>query len=273
MTQYGPDASRYLIAGAGDRVARPFNLRWLLPLLCRNKVRRWWAVWALSWPLTVAGMLWWGYEVGAGWWPSVAAAAFLVALPGVWGPHVVRPVGVDLPAMACSIVAVAAFEAGWWPLAVALILVSASVKESSPVFAALWVWHPLLLVGLVVPAVAYLVRKPEVDWVTRQPVLKRVHDHPIASSLEHHKGQWRDAWWMVAPWGATLAALYQMSTRTAVVAAVAYSQLLVATDTVRLVQTAAGPWVALVAAQTLPVEWLPVAVVVHAVWWWTPRFQ
>jgi len=266
----GPDASRYILAGAGHRVARPFNLRWLLPAVCRQVPRRWWIVWYASWPVAAGGLAWWGYEAGlepARW---VALPVLVLALAGVWGPHVVRPVGVDLPGLAVAAVAVAALEAGWWPLALILILVAASVKESMPVWAALWAWHPLLLVGLVVPLVVSFIRRPEIDEVTAQPVLLAVHDHPIRTAFEHRNGHWRDAWWMVAPWGACLAALYAPSVRVGAVIAAAYAQLFVATDTVRLLHTAAGPALAFAAVQVFPIEWLALICALHVVWWRHP---
>ena len=53
----GPDSARYMLAGGGHAVARPFNLRWFLPTVCRNSAKRWWLAWALSWPIAaiVAG--------------------------------------------------------------------------------------------------------------------------------------------------------------------------------------------------------------------------
>jgi len=262
----GPDAARYVYAGKGHRVARPFNLRILLPWICRDDERRWRAVWLASWVVAAGGLAWWGSDLGAA--RAAALVVLCLGLPGVLGPPVVRPVGVDLPALAVSVVAVAALHAGWWPLAVVLVLVAASIKETSPVFAALWAWHPIMLVGLVVPAVVSLVRKAEVDPITAQPVLREVYDHPVRTALMAHREQWRDAWVMVAPWGACLAALYAPSWQLAAVLIVAYAQLLVATDTVRLLHTAAGPAVAFAAVQVLPVEWLLLACVVHVVWWW-----
>jgi hypothetical protein len=197
---------------------------------------------------------------------------FLLTLAGVWGPHVVRPVGVDLPAMAVSICAVAAFEQGWWPLAVALILVAGSIKETSPVFAALWAWHPLLLIGLLAPAVIAVFNRSELDQVTAQPVLSRVHDHPVRSAWEHHAGKWRDPR-MVVQWGPCLAALYRPTWQVAAVVAVAYAQLVVATDLYRLVHVAAGPLLAVAAVQVVPVQWLAVAAVAGCVWWLRPEFQ
>lgn len=271
--QLGPDASRYILAGQGVPVARPFHLRWLLPAVCRDVPRRWWFVWFGSWPVAAAGLAWWAYGAGFDWWMVAALPVLCLALPGVWGPHVVRPVGVDLPALAVAVCAVAAFEAGWWPLAVVLVVAAACIKESMPVWAALWAWHPLLLVGLAAPLVAQFVKRPAMDPVTAQPVLRRVHDHPVRSALEHHRGQWRSAWHMVAPWGACVAALYAPTLRVGAVLAAAYAQLLVATDTVRLLHTAAGPAVAFAAVQVFPVEWLALVCAVHVVWWRPQVFQ
>ncbi len=76
---------------------------------------------------------------------------------------------------------------------------------------------------------------------------------------------------MVAPWGVCLAALYYPSWQTVVVLVLAYAQLLVATDTVRLYQTAAGPTVALAAATIIPTQWLPLALALHVCWWNNPK--
>ena len=87
------------------------------------------------------------------------------------------------------------------------------------------------LVGLVVVVLTALIRHPGMDPVTAQnPVLRHVHDHPIRSAMEHHRGRWRDAWLMVAPWGVTLAALLDPSPALIVALIIAYAQLLVATN-------------------------------------------
>jgi hypothetical protein len=268
--QLGPDAARYILAGQGERVARPFHLRWMLPYLCRDNLSRWRAVWLASWALTTVGMVSWSYQRTADWRVAGAATAFLIALPGLLGPQVVRPIGVDLPAVALSVTAVALLERGWWPAAVALILVAGCVKETSPVFAALWAWHPILLVGLAAPLIRGIFWRPQLDQVTAMPNLRQVHDHPVRTALASH--DWRDAWTMVAPWGICLAALYAPSWQIAAVLVVAYLQLLVATDTVRLLHTAAGPPVALAAALVIPVPFLLLAVAVHVVWWRKPEF-
>lgn len=263
----GPDASRYWLAGQGKAVARPFNLRWLLPTICRNDPRRWWFAWFASWPILAGSMFW--LASGLGWQRALFAAVVTLALPGVWGPAVVRPVGVDLPAMALAALAAAGAVHGLWWVALPAVYVAATIKESAPIWAALWAWSWVPLVGLIVVAFAAVTIRPDIDEVTARPDLKAIHDHPFQTALRARR--WRDGWVMVAPWGICLAALYGPSWPLLVCLAVAHMQLLVATDTVRLVQTAAGPAVALAAAQVLPVQWLPLAAVLHVFWFRQPE--
>lgn len=270
MRTFGPDASRYWLAAQGRRVARPFNLRWLLPALCGDDLDVWRFVWLLSWPVLAVGTAWWALGTGTTWQVALATAALLVALPGVWGPPSVRPVGVDLPGMALAIVSAGCFVHDQPVIGVVIALWAASVKETMPIWIALWAWSPWPLLALVAPLVAGIVRRPEIDDVTAQPLLRHVHDHPIRSSMEHHAGQWRSAWFMVAPWGVGLAALLAPTPQLLVTVGLAYGQLVVATDTVRLYQAAAGPVVCLVAASVVPPQWLLLAVVCHAVFWRQP---
>ena len=267
----GPDAARYLIAGRGDPVAFPFNLRWLLPTVCGTDLRRWWAVWFASWPVLASGAAVWAYQTGLGWWQAVAVAALLVALPGVLQPRSTWPVGVDLPAMAVAIWSAAAFTAGWWWAGVVFAVLAVAIKEHTPVWIALWSWTVWPLAVLVVVPLVWLWRRPAIDEITAMPLLRRVHDHPVRSAWEHHiKHGYRNAWVMVAPWGVGLAALLAPSFQLVVTVVVAYAALIVATDTVRVYQPIAGPVVCLTAVGVIPVQWLLLAVVVHVVWWRDP---
>lgn len=265
----GPDAARYWIAAQGLPVARPFNLRWLLPAACGTNLRRWWSVWALSWPVLGGGIFWLAEDLG--WQRAAFAAVVVLGLPGVWGPKVVRPVGVDLPSMALAAISAAAAVHGWLWLAVAAAAIGAMIKESAPVWAALWAWSLWPLLALAVLVVPIAMGKTAIDSVTARPDLREIHDHPIRSSIKYRAGYWRSGWVMVAPWGAALAGLYAPSWRLLVVLAVAHAQLLVATDTVRLVAAGAGPAMAIAAASVLPVEWLPLAAVLHVFWFWDQK--
>lgn len=242
----------------------------MLPAVCGQSLRRWWAVWAVSWPVAAAGMVWWLHDdldVGR----AAVAAALLLGLPGVLGPRVVIPVGVDLPATALALVAVGAMSAGWWWLAAPLLVAAAGVKESAPVWAALWAWSLWPLAALAVPALLLLGRR---RWEGPDPLgaeFQVIADRPVRSALAARAGRWRDGWLMVAPWGVCLVALVGADWRLVAVLAVAHLQLLVATDTVRLVQHAAGPAMAAAAAAAIPAGWLVLAVAVHVFWWRTPE--
>lgn len=268
----GPDAARYVLAGLGQPLPRPFHLRWLLPKLCADDIKAWRFVWLASWPVLAGAMFGWRIAAGDDWRVALAATALLVGLPGILGPVVSVPVQVDLPSTALLMVGVWAIELGHPAqivAGVAICAVAASIRETAPVIAALTVWSVWPLLALIVPAVAAWGLNPGPDPLGEQ--FQYIADHPVRAALEHHDGRWRDGWLMVAPWGVCLAALYSPDWRLLVVLAVAYLQLLVATDTVRLVHHVAGPVMAAAAANTIPVEWLLLAVVVHVVWFRVPE--
>ena len=270
----GPDAARYLEAAVGRPVVFPFNVRWLLPAVCEDDVRRWWWVWTGSWPLLATGAALWAHLNGLGWGPAIAVAALVVALPGVLQPISTHPVGVDLPAMAIAMWAAVCFAADQPVLGLILCVWAVGIKEQAAIWVALWAWSPLPLLALVAVGLAYVLRRPGMDRITASnPVLRRVHDHPVRSALEHRAaaGGWRNAWLMVAPWGVTLAALYGGGDLQLWAAlAVGYASLAVATDTVRIYQPPAAPLMAFAAVSIIPTAWLPLAVIAAVFWWREP---
>lgn len=270
----GPDAARYLHLANAVKVPRPFCWRWALPKACGNNPARWWAVWLASWPVLAVGMLSLARQSQLGWAAAFAAAALMAGLPGTLGPSVTIPVGVDLPATALAVCAAAGFaEGSVWSLAASLVLIctAAAIKESTPVWAALWAWSPLPLVALAVPAA----RAAWVRWRRLEghdPLgaeFQHIADHPVRSALDAHRARARDAWQHLLPWGVCLAALWAPDWRLAAVLGAAHLQLLVATDTVRLVHHAAGPAMAIAAARNIPTAWLLLAVAAHTFWWHT----
>ena len=273
MPQLGPDAYRYVLAGLGTPMVRPFHLRWLLPKVLGDDLAAWRFVWLAAWPILAGSTFGWRLAAGDDWRIAAAVAALLVALPGILGPAVSIPVQVDLPSTALMMTGVMLLELGHPAQVVAgiaTLAIAASMRETAPVVAALTMWSVWPLVALVAPLVtAVIIRPAKSDPLG--PEFQYIADHPIRSALEHHAGRWRDAWLMVAPWGVCLAALIGADWRLLVVLGVAYAQLLVATDTVRLVHHVAGPAMAVAAAHVIPVEWLLLAVVVHVAWWFAPE--
>ena len=268
----GPDARRYLNAGAGQPVTRPFHLRWLLPAVLGDSLRRWWFVWLGSWIVLAVATGFWAYGSGLAGWRLLAAIAFLVGLPGILGPVVSIPVSVDLPATALTIAGVALIATGETPaiiLGVVILTIGAMIRETVPVVAALLAWNPIALVALVAPVICAIVRTP----ATTSGVAEwdDITAHPICAGIKYHAGRWRDARLMVLPWGVCLAGLYAPTPRIVVIVLVAYLQLLVAIDTVRIVQHVAGPALSLAAAATIPVEWLPLAIIAQIFWFIIPE--
>lgn len=265
----GPDAARYIHLAQGGTVPRPFHLRWLLPKVCGTSPVRWWAVWLASWPVMAAAMFWWRFDAGDTWQVSLAAAAILAGLAGILGPAAVIPVGVDLPATALSLAGVAMIGHGWTVAGIGVLCGGAAIRETVPVWAALWIWSPWPLIALLPVAVRHFTTRTGLDPLGAY--FDDIAAHPIRAALAAHEGRWRDGWLMVAPWGACLFALTQPTWPMFTVVALAYLQLLVATDTVRLLHHAAGPVLAASAAQVVPPHLLLIVCVAHFVWWRTPE--
>lgn len=236
-----PDGVRYMTA-ARRRVARPFHLRWLLPRLCGDSLRRWTVVSRAS--VVAIGLLGAVYARS----PWMVCIAFLPGVTFNWR----HPVLVDAAGMALALAAAVVFP--WcWPAALALALVAGCVRETAPVWAAIYAWHPILLVGLVPVAVRWLMRQGD-DVLDAEN--RWIIDHPIKASLKYHAGRWNDPLLLVAPWGGLLAGLAALTTQVEVAIAAAYAQLLVATDSVRLYQWAA-PVLAAACVHVLPAWALP----------------
>lgn len=249
-----PDGCRYLAMAEGRRVARPFHYRFALPAVCGPWPEYWRAVQLGAVGLVAVAGAWYG---GFGW-RGLFVAVFVFGCAGVIRFNLEHPVLVDLPAIAIALCAAAAWQDGLWPAAVLLVLVAGSVKETSPVFAALWAWSPLLLVGLIVPAVRHLMRAgPDVLDAENRWIL----DHPFAASRKYHAGLWSPLVW-IWPWGVGLVALADLSPQLVATVAVAYAQCAMATDSVRLYQWA-WPVVAVAAAGAVPAAWLVPLAVMH----------
>jgi hypothetical protein len=236
-----PDGVRYL-AAAQARPARPFALRWILPALLGDRVI-WW-LWVTRGSLVAVGVLTAIYTRN----PWMASVAFLPGLAFSWR----YPVLVDATGMALALAAAVLFPI-CWPAAIALALLAGCVRETAPGWAALYAWHPALLVGLVPAAVRALFRPgPDVLDAENAWILA----HPVLASKKYHRGQWLDWSLMLAPWAGMLAGLAALDLRLGAALAAGYAQLLVATDSVRLYQWAA-PALALACVHVLPGWALP----------------
>jgi hypothetical protein len=139
--------------------------------------------------------------------------------------------------------------------ALGVAALAAAVWEKSPLFAAAFSWQPWLLLALLVPLVRMRVPPPA-------PPDDQTLAHPIKTGLQWHRNQWRNPYKMALPWGACLIALVDPPIELAVALVLAYGQLLMATDTVRLYQHAA-PMACIAAASVCPIEWAWVILAAH----------
>src|SRR6185503_20288221 len=175
---------------------------------------------------------------------------------GCFGLLTLCPVLVDAPAMLVALVGAGLYLSGLGltPLLVAGLLAGA-IKETGPVWLALFAWHPAALVGLAVPAYR--------RWLTDYPPPD--HDiiaHPIKSAMQYRRGTLLDGTQMLYPWGLGLAALLNPSPQLWASVGLAYLQPLIASDVSRLVQQVA-PVVLIHAIPVIPEAWLPIVLVLH----------
>lgn len=245
-----PDEFRYWTMAEGARVPRPFHYRWLLPALLRQNRRAWLVAQWVS-LLVLAGLV--SYESGL-WWAGV----LLFGCSGLT-VNLKHPVLVDLPALALAYGSAVAWHRHLVIVALALAVLAAMVKESAPVFAAAFALTPVLLVGLLPVAIRLLWRAGP-DCLPPGPATEAL-EHPVRVSWEHHRKL--PAWAYVLPWGVLLVALVDPTAAVLVPLGLAYLQLVVATDCVRLYQWC-SPALAVAAAPILG-PWVLPALLVHLV--------
>ena len=246
------DSWRYLAMAKGEGAPKPYHYRWLLPRLLGEDRRKWATVSTAS----VAGM------VPAMWWltGNPASGMFAFTLHGVWGMARTHPVLTDAPAMLAAIVAAAATKHRRWEIAVAASLIAGGCRETAPVFAAVYAWHPLPLIGLVSPIVREL--QAEGPDITDDFSHTCVAD-PVGAADQVRSGTPVDWRLYVAPLGGLVAG-GRGDVRTAAVLVLAYAQLAVAVDTARLVVWA---WPVL-ADNVCRTQWWPASLAVST---WNPH--
>ncbi len=217
------DGDRYT---SSERQPKPFNRRfhhWPPRLLMV-------VTWASL--IAIASML-------GGW----KASLLFVTLPGVWF-CAVHPTTVDGPAMLLAWLSALAFQRGWIPLACATSALSGLMHERGPVFAALYAWSPLPLLGLAVPLLMGL-RRPALLGATAGLAERRLLGHSLPAALLAHRpfndlANPAGLLWSLR--GLPLIAAYLGASPVAWVSlGVAYASRLLGTDTARFLMWAAPP--------------------------------
>jgi hypothetical protein len=259
--QVSSDGDRYLTMGRKQAVPYPFQLRWLVPLMCSDSLTRW----RISTDLHLVALPV-VTSVYIGHWVRDPAAVIVGGLlvcgfPGIWHNNIRRPVLVDPPALTWAVAAAVLSQQGWAVAAVAVAMVGACMKETAPVFAAAFALDPLLVIGLLTPAVRAILTRPGPDTHNSKALAD-----PLGSARAAHADRLFDPVVMLAPWGAGLLAVFTTQGHIVAVLVLSlvlgYAQLATAVNTVRLYQWA-GPAVALAATSVIPPGWAPAVLLVH----------
>lgn len=214
----------------------PFHIRWLLPFLLRRRI---WAWCVVSWACLVASTLLFPGDLwSAALWCSMPWFRCMAA----------APVLVDAPSLAGALAA-RRWPSWWWGFL-------APISERAPIWASLFSWS-VGPAGCAIPlvwAVAYRAHTKRKLPGWRVGVLRGE--------------RWTDGFALLLCWGAGMAALLvtDWTLQELVIIAVAYGQMLVAHDTVRMAQWAA-PVVLPRAVAVIPGPWRLAAVVVT---WFNP---
>lgn len=247
------DGWRYMAMAAGHGAPTPYHFRWALPALLGEDKAKWAAMSRGSVVAMVPAM-----RLLTGSWQ---AGLFVFNLDGVWGMARKYPVVVDQAAMLAAVLSAAAARRRRLFTSAALALVAGSVKETAPVFAAAYAWHPIPLVGLVAPLARMSVEPGDdvTDDFSHEAIRR-----PIESAWWVRRGKAFDPKLWVAPLGALIAG-FRGDPRTLVTLLLAYGQTAVAVDTTRLAQWA-WPVLAENTVEACGKRW-PIALVAH---WFNP---
>lgn len=262
-----PDGMRYYAVARGSAVSIPFHRRWLWPRVLGTNPTHWrWcsAAFTIALPALLA---WWMMDLGFAPWRALAGACLLMGLPGVFHVMATYPALVDSQCMAtallCAIAAHHANNPDLASLCIFVALLGGCMRESVPVFAAMFALSPLPLIGLVSTIVSDRLFARQPREVEERP--RRTAHSSCAKMLCPMLMLW--------PWGACLAALWRPDLRAALCAAGGYGLLLVVNDTMRCYQSGA-PGVVACAIAALPDEWLlPACVAQWFLIWWHPSHK
>jgi hypothetical protein len=233
-----PDGVRYLLMAEGNRLSRPFYLRWLWPYICKSSTFRWRMFADICTTLMIPAAMFMLWCSGASIQASILGGLSVFGLSGVYAFNRRLPVLVDAPAMLVSTLAISFGLLGgnFTILAVILSLLAGCIKETSPIFSAIASFNPFLLVGLLSPILAKILLKEGKD--PSPEYQSTAIERPFNFARQFHDGRWDNFRLMVAPWGGLILAILNPSIPLLLSLICSYSLLLVASDRVRIYQWA-----------------------------------
>lgn len=223
----------------GERVPSPYSRRWLLPWFIGDYPEAWKTVNYLS--IAVSAIF---VYLMYGIWAGIGFLCLPMVTLWKWIPGLVDSAG-----FALALGSVYAFHAGHLWVGMGLALLAGATKESTPIFIALWAWEPMGLIGLL--AVKWWGSAPPDAWW-----LGSIRTVYARMRSRHH---WNDFITIVAPWGLIIGLAGLGGINVWLCLVIAYGQLLIATDEIRLFQWACVPLLGLISV--LPVWLQPIVAI------------
>ncbi len=223
MIPLSPDGYFYLQDARGELVPKPYSRRWLLPYLLGSDPRNWKLLTHACLALIPMNAFYYASAFGLKGWSALFATALICAQPGL-RLSLRYPVLNDAPAFMLALcTAGLAHEGHIWP-AVMLSLWLGAMRESAPVFAALWAWSPWPLLGLLAAGWFRKSAPSDIPWLA----------HPMQEAWKKRREIGLDGNVYFWPLGGALAGLTIYSWQTALTVTIASAQLFIAQDTLRL---------------------------------------
>lgn len=258
--QVFPDGERYF---SKERLTVPFSLRWLLMDICGQSEIAWRLFQDLS--VILIPIVSYYYFLSLGFSDNLAliGGALVCGLNGVTMVNYALKYMSDGFGMLCMISSLLAFQTGFYTAGVLLVVIGSMANEKVFIYTALISLNPYALIGGIVVLLRFLIYKhAKSDFKGGDDIVK----HPLKAGYEWHKGYWFDIKRSVLVWGITIIAIANMNIHLAVVLAVAYGSVLLATDSTRLIMWA-FPIVVSSALSIFPVDWSVPLIAVH---WFNP---
>ena len=243
-----PDSERYM----NRTKFPPFHLRWLLPFLLRKNTVAWQIVTGIATVLIPVAMFYFLESWGLSYIQCIIGGLLTLGLKGVFGFNIRVPVLVDSTAMLLMVISATLFNYGMIIPAIAVVVIAGCIKESSPVFTAIVSLNPLALLGLI-PVLIMFVRgktdKHDIGGKKSEEILK----HPFKYGISMHSNIWLNYnLWL--SFGILLLAFKNPSIHLLLMFGVAFSQMLMATDSIRLLHWC-FPVMILYTVPLIPLEW------------------
>jgi len=252
-TRLSTDGLVYLRAASGQRVHAPFHLRWLVPFAMPPRFGAWVALGLVSLVASAVLIAWYAQIQGV---PAPMTVVGLWVTCSLYRVTAFFPALVDGPALAVALLS-ACLALRRMPLyAAAAGILCGLISEKAGLFAAAWSQSPWPLACVPATAAIAALRRPQTGsddegvWPWGQ----------LARVRQKRSGRVNSITALALPWGAGLAAaLGGWAPVDLVALALAYGQLLIGMDCVRLYQWSA-PLVLCKTAHVLPPRWHAAAV-------------